>query len=561
MSTLKGSFVPPPKFLVSPISKKLIENPEFSNLQTYYPGMGVACEMKEPPKGDVWLDHLQRVIDTEEIEDKRSAPLRLTVENNVEKSGVEVTDVSGFRKITHLLDPISWLQGKYTIPKQPTLPGHKETWGSMNQKLQDPMNQAYIEALATYAFSRLREGGYSPHFHKFFGAFCCVAKTYSYNITDSYMSYRHHRWFWDSQEANKFTIGFEEGEIPDEIRNAVCERPSDLYESEEEDSEEELKDLKCDEAETGSLHSADLSDMKTAEDTESEEDDEDEEEDSEDSEDKDELNIYAEIKDFPVMCIYTEASEGTMDDLLDDFEEVGAKPGTPEWEDRWRAWVFQVIAALTVGQSIFGFTHNDLHSNNIVWSKTKQQYLYYVTRDGLHFKVPTYGKIFRLIDFGRAIFRINKHQFFSDDFRPGNDAAEQFNFGELYDPNEEEVPPNPSFDLSRFAVSVFEGIFPSSPPLKKKGSILSQEDGLKMMETESKLYNMMWGWLLCDDGHNVLMEPDGKERYPDFDLYKVITAEVHDAIPSQQVKKSVFEGFVIKKKSVPEGQKVFSLFC
>jgi hypothetical protein len=166
-----------------------------------------------------------------------------------------------------------------------------------------------------------------------------------------------------------------------------------------------------------------------------------------------------------------------------------------------------------------------------------------------------------LIDFGRAIFRINKHQFFSDDFRPGNDAAEQFNFGDLYDPEEEDVPPNPSFDLSRFAVSVFEGIFPSSPPLKTKGSVLSQEDGLKMMETDSKLYNMMWGWLLCDDGHNVLMEPDGKERYPDFELYKVITAEVHNAVPSQQVKKAVFDEFVVKKKSIPEGHKVYSLFC
>jgi len=558
MSTLKGSFVPPPKFVAAPISQNLLKSEEFSNLQTYYPGMGIVCELKEPPKGDIWLDHRERIIDTEGIEDKRSAPLRITVERNVETSGVDVTDISGFRKITHLLDPISWLQGKYSVPKQPILPGHTESWGSMNQKLQDPMNQAYIEALATYSMSRLREGGYSPHFHLFYGAFCCVAKTYSYNITDSYMSYRHHRWFWDSQEEKKFTIGFDEEEIPDEIRKAVCEKPSDLSETDD-DSEEELSDLKYNDAESESLHSADLSDMKTVEETESEGDEEIDE--SEESEDQEELNIFAEIKDFPVMCIYTEASESTMDDLLDDFEEVGAKPGTPGWEDRWRAWVFQVIAALTVGQSIFGFTHNDLHSNNIVWSKTNQQYLYYNTRDGLHFKVPTYGKIFRLIDFGRAIFKINKHQFFSDDFRPGNDAAEQFNFGELYDPEEEEVPPNPSFDLSRFAVSVFEGIFPSSPPLKKKGSVLSQEDGLKMMETESKLYNMMWGWLLCDDGHNVLMEPDGKERYPDFDLYKVITAEVHNAVPSQQVKKAVFEEYVVKKKSIPEGHKVYSLFC
>jgi hypothetical protein len=298
-----------------------------------------------------------------------------------------------------------------------------------------------------------------------------------------------------------------------------------------------------------------MSDLETVDDIESDEEDEDSEE------DEDDLNIFAEVKNFPVMVLYTESSEGTMDDLLDDFEAVGARPGTSEWELRWKSWIFQVIAALTVGQSIFGFTHNDLHSNNIVWSKTDQEYLYYSCRDGLHFRIPTFGKIFKLIDFGRSIFRVNEHMFFSDDFRPGNDAAEQFNFGEIYDPEEEEVHPNPSFDLSRFTVSVFEAIFPSSPPIKKKPAVLSEEDGLKMLETESDLYNVMWTWLLCDDGHNVLMEPDGKERYPDFDLYKVITAEVHNAVPSQQVKKAVFEEYVVKKKSVPEGHKVYSLFC
>jgi hypothetical protein len=250
-----------------------------------------------------------------------------------------------------------------------------------------------------------------------------------------------------------------------------------------------------------------------------------------------------------------------MDDLLEDFDEVGARPGTAAWETRWKAWVFQVLAALSVGQSIFGFTHNDLHSNNIVWSKTDQEYLYYSSRDGMHFKVPTFGKIFKIIDFGRSIFRVNQTLFFSDDFRPGNDAAEQYNFGEIYDPEEDEVEPNPSFDLCRFTVSVFEGIFPSSPAIKKKPSVLSQEEGLKMLETESLLYNVMWSWLLCDDGHNVLMDPSGKERYPDFELYKVIAAQVHNAIPSNQFKKNLFAEFCCKKKSIPQGNKIYSLFC
>lgn len=556
MSTLKGSFVPTPKLISFPISEELKSTPEFQNLQTYYPGMGIVCELKQQPKGDLWFDHAHRLVATYGGSPSHSAPLNLRIERNGEQKGQEVTDISGFRKITHLLDPSAWLQGKYSVPTKTILPGHNETWGSTNAKLQDPMNQAYIEALATYCFSRLREGDYTPHFHKFYGAFCCVANQYDYNITDSYMSFRHKNWFWNAQESKVFSVGFQE-DVPEEVRKAILEKPEEIYDSEtESESEEELKGLSCDADETGSLHSAHMSELETVNDSSEEEEDDDESEES-----NDDLNIMAEIKDFPVMLIYTECSEGTMDDLLDDFEEVGARPGTPGWELRWKAWIFQVIAALTVGQTVFGFTHNDLHSNNIVWSKTNQEYLYYSCRDGLHFKIPTFGKIFRLIDFGRAIFKLNQTLFFSDDFRPGNDAAEQFNFGEIYDPNEEEVLPNPSFDLSRFTVSVFEAIFPSSPPIKKKPAILSQEEGLKMMETESELYNVMWSWLLTDEKENVLMEPDGKEKYPDFDLYKVIAAQVHNAVPSQQIKKSLFEEFRVKKKSIADGTKVYSLFC
>ena len=259
------------------------------------------------------------------------------------------------------------------------------------------------------------------------------------------------------------------------------------------------------------------------------------------------------------MMIYTEASEGTMDDLLDDYEEVGCKPGTAKWELTWKAWIFQIMAALSVAQTMFGFTHNDLHSNNVVWSKTEKTHLYYKQRDGTTFKVPTFGKIFRIIDFGRAIFKINDQTFFSDDFKKGNDAAEQFNFGELYDALEgEEVWPNPSFDLCRFTVSVFESLFPESPPNKKNGKILSEEPDLIVKETESPLYNLLWTWLLCDDGHNVLMDPDGSERYPDFDLYKVITTQVHNAVPADQFNKPLFHCFHGKE---PKNEKVYSLFC
>lgn len=553
---LKGCQLPPPKLFEHSLSNSLRNQEGFEEIQTFYPGLGLVANLKHAPETDVWLDHKYRIREIVSQEStKTSGKVSLRIEKNSADTGIEVQDISGFRKITHLLDPVRWLQGKYSIPKHALLPWHQDTWEATWNKLQDPMNQAYVEALAAYAFSRLREADISPHFHYFYGAVCAKADTYSFNITDCYMSYRHARWFWSSQEKKLFQIRLDES-IDEEVKQALLQQPDHLEDSSDEGSEEELSGLECEIPDTQSLHSAGGSAFESASETSgSSEEDEEEEENSDDDE---ELDIFADIQKFPVMMIYTECSEGTMDDLLDDYDKVGCKPGSKQWEQVWKAWIFQIMAALSVGQALFGFTHNDLHSNNVVWSKTDKTHLYYKLNNGTLFKVPTYGKIFRIIDFGRAIFRLNDQLFYSDDFKKGNDAAEQFNFGELYDSSEPEVYPNPSFDLCRFTVGMFESLFPESPPLKKHGKLLSDEPDLQMQETESPLYNLLWSWLLCDDGHNVLMDPDGSERYPDFDLYKVITSQVHNAVPADQFEKELFECFQVKQAGK---EKVYSLYC
>jgi hypothetical protein len=552
---LRGMDLPSPTILESPLSESLKNHEGFSDVQTFYPGLGLLCSLKRAPETDLWLNHSHRIRKVVSQETQTgSGKVVLQIETNEQESGTNVRETLGFRKITHLLDPVRWIQGKYSFPKDSALPWHQESWEATWAKLQDPMNQAYVEAAASFLFSKVREADVSPHFHLFFGALCAKADAYRYSITDSYMSYRHARWFWTGQAKKLFTLRVDDT-LPQDVKDALLNQPEELDSSDDETdgSEEELSEMDASSQGGGSLQSASGSAFEMASEGESEE------ETSEDrSDDEEDLDIFAEMKNFPVMMIYTERSEGTMDDLLDNPEEVGATPGTPEWELTWKAWIFQVLSALCVGQAMVGFTHNDLHSNNVVWSRTDLKYILYTMRDGTVFKVPTFGKIFRLIDFGRSIFRLNDTVFFSDDFRKGNDAAEQFNFGELYDPSEPEVYPNPSFDLCRFTVSLFESLFPASPPVKKGGKILSQEPDLTVYETESELYNGMWQWLLCDDGHNVLMDPDGSERYPDFDLYKVITNEVHGAIPSEQVTKPLFAEFRVKDAG---GEKAYSLFC
>ena len=152
---LKGSSLPIPKLVSSPLECK--KQPGFDQLQTFYPGIGMICNLKMAPETDLWLDHSYRIKEVLAQETaKRSGKVSLRIERNTSTTGDDVHDISGFRKVTHLLDPVRWLQGKYSLPKHSFLPWHQETWEAAWNKLQDPMNQAYVEALATYALSKLR---------------------------------------------------------------------------------------------------------------------------------------------------------------------------------------------------------------------------------------------------------------------------------------------------------------------------------------------------------------------------------------------------------------------
>jgi hypothetical protein len=72
------------------------------------------------------------------------------------------------------------------------------------------------------------------------------------------------------------------------------------------------------------------------------------------------------------------------------------------------------------------FTHNDLHTNNIMYIETDKEFIYY-THNQIHYKVPTYGRIYKIIDFGRSIYRFKNKMFYSDCFEKHGDANGQYN--------------------------------------------------------------------------------------------------------------------------------------
>ena len=61
----------------------------------------------------------------------------------------------------------------------------------------------------------------------------------------------------------------------------------------------------------------------------------------------------------------------------------------------WCSAFMQIIMMLITYQKCFKFTHNDLHTNNIMYKKTDKQFLYYRYNNS-YYKVPTFNRFSKL---------------------------------------------------------------------------------------------------------------------------------------------------------------------
>ena len=555
----------------TPILQKALET-RFKPLQSTYPGMirfGKTMKQSNFLRFDhMW--HLEEFIgDVPQRSGSFLGRARAFKNNGVPSE--TVVDVSGFCKITHLLDAYRMIQGNYPISQHPALPAPGRKSAKVYSKIHDPHNQAYVDAVACYMLSKFREADHSPHFSLFYGAYLAIAKEYYYNITEDFSDIRFESWFWRKRNQGLFKLVGYEGDtlLPDDdpLMEAPDNLPDDSSCTHSDDTKsitEALNDpysSNLDITDIESLHSASI---ETASEKSISNSKSDSESDSESEIDK-EMKFFATLSEFPTMMMFLESNTGTMDSLLEEGA-LDCRPGSAEWEAMWSAWLFQVIAALCPLQSLWAMTHNDLHSNNILWTPTDKEFLYYKTKDGRTWRVPTYGKLFRIIDFGRAIYTHNTVLCISDDYWPENEAGSQYNFGPLYDPKEPRVYPNPSFDLCRLSVSIFEAMFSEIPedrvyPSTQEVVQLSSEPDRVQNETVSDLFNILWSWLIDDDGRNVLWETDQSERYPGFDLYRVIAQKVKGAVPREQLDKAPFKGFAITSDKITDNEKVYYLFC
>ena len=241
--------------------------------------------------------------------------------------------------------------------------------------------------------------------------------------------------------------------------------------------------------------------------------------------DSDDEQIIVKIKDFPVQAILLEKCVSTLDHIMMADELT---------KEEWTSILFQVIMTLVIYQKMFAFTHNDLHTNNVMFIETTEEFLYYFY-EGQYYKVPTYGRIFKIIDFGRAIYKFRGELICSDSFHPKGDAATQYNFPPYYNPDKPTVEPNFSFDLCRFACALFDYFIYD---LRKVEKLCKSDPIIKLVVK----------WTMDDKGRNILYKSNGQERYPDFKLYKMISRSVHNHVPSTEIHNPLFDGYKITYK-------------
>jgi hypothetical protein len=141
------------------------------------------------------------------------------------------------------------------------------------------------------------------------------------------------------------------------------------------------------------------------------------------------------------------------------------------------------------------------------------------------------GKIFKIIDFGRSIYKYKGKLFCSDSFATGGDAATQYTFEPYYNSKYPVIEPNYSFDLCRLGCSIHDFIIEDKP--------------------RDELQKTIHRWCLDDKKASVLYKKNGDERYPDFKLYKMIAKTVHAHTPQNQLAFPFFSQF--KTAQIPSG--------
>ena len=493
-----------------------------------------------------------------------------------------------FIKMAPLLDPFKYVVGKYNHNDSNlfNLPSFDKNV-KVHPKIYEPNNSSFVDGFFSFLTSKVLHEHKFIHGLDYYGSFLAIKNDYNINIIDD-LDYLVKSDFFNKQQNKLFKVeDYSHLMTHDEVKilqplkissslksvlsvqsiddnifeNIFCESlslediktigldliditDSNFFDVSNQNKSNTLKSGSTCSSRSSHTNDNDLDDLEDIQEDDNtnafknnnnediseqeEEEDEDEDEDEEeDDEDEEEESIILTFPKFPVQVICTENCENTFDDLIIN-ESLN--------EEEWFSALMQIIMMLITYQKMFSFTHNDLHTNNIMYIPTNKKFIYYTYKKKTY-KVPTFGKIYKLIDFGRAIYKLNGKLFCSDSFQTGGDAATQYNTEPYVNDKKPRLEPNFSFDLCRLACSIFD-------------YVVDNFDTIKNLNECSPLVKLIVEWCIDDNGINVLYKNNGVERYPDFKLYKMIARYVHNHTPQVQLERKEFSKFLVSSKNI-----------
>ena len=395
-----------------------------------------------------------------------------------------------FAKVISILDPIHFILNNYntSIPRNPYLPSNYSF--NTYSKINDMNNSAYIDVFCSFIMSNLTLEDINPSFPKYYGSVNGINDV-RYDISEEYHDFKNHDGF-KKLLGKRFTI--------------------DVYEKEpDSDSSDDSHSSHNSNNSSNSSYSSNSSNSSYS------------------SSGNYDCNDYiVNLKHVPVIYLFIEKLKGTLEDIIQDDLSI----------ELLKSCLFQVAFALSYVQKHYKFTHNDLHINNVMYCETNKPFLYYKLNN-IYFKVPTYGKLFKIIDFGRSIFTYGKKTYMNDAFSKYGEAEGQYTYPQQVSfidnkEDKETIEPSYYFDLCRLAITMLDEIrYNYDDKLEDNDDYQGFLDFLKFIST---------------DKHDQRLD----KVDDNFNLYIRISKDARNSLPKDILTNDFFNEYKVSKKKFPK---------
>ena len=545
---------------------------ELDEIQNYIPLYNNFFNLTQQNSSSFNLNYSLSLYDiiSQENYNKFKCSLNNSLTNDLEERSV-------FFKFAPLLDPVKYISNKYDISKSllnlPTISNNENI-----SKVYDPNNSAYIDGFFTFLTSKLFNNFNFLHGLDCYGNFLAIKNNYIYSIAEDIDFLFNCDQFHENNNKlfkltnnshiekmnfdtrnNKKKINILDESINTQILNLSdindIETINNVFTNSINISNDKNKSLifECDidinnnskktnhtsstcssrSSNTNSNSNSNTNSNSNSNENSDTDDSNDESNSTCSTASEDEILIS--INKFPVNITALEACKDTLDSYITNSEKIK--------DDEWDSIIIQILMMLITYQKVFKLTHNDLHTNNVMYIETEKKFLIYKFNNK-HYKIPTFGKIYKIIDFGRAIYSFKGKTICSDSYHKDGDAATLYNFGVYQDESKPIIHPNFSFDLSRLGCSIFDFFIEDLDDLNK---------------IKSTIKNIILSWCIDDKDRNILYKNNGQERYPEFKLYKMIARTVHKHTPENVLKNNYFEKYLIAKKNINKKANIMNI--